>query len=695
MVDSLEQRMDQLSNQDTLKIAALLELADLEELELEERVEYAAYALRLSERMEHPLSYISSADVLTSLYYFNGEYEQAEIYAIKSVEIARHNHLDAQLANALCSLGEIEDYLGKDENSVSHILEAIEVAEDCLDYDAMVRSYISLAGYYYYRDLNAKALEYYEEAKLILVKHDEIKDRHVVMGVTESSIGWVYYYDGKMDLAIEQLKNAVNIYDTYEKNSTYASNAHASLSTLYSENADFELAQEEAQRSIDIAMINDYTVGYLNGYEALGNAYVGLKDPRRARSAFLEALDAAKRLKDIDSRLNITQSLAKVFVLEGNYEMAYDYLLGVDEIKDSIRQTEIDNAFNESITKYETEKTETENEILLQQNKIETLENKDNKAKLSQSRIIIISSVIGLLLLVGLAFVLLNRNRLKQKANAELSVAYETIQLSNEQLTNANNIIQEKNDDITASMEYASKIQEALLPTKENAELFKDSFFILMPKDIVSGDFLWYSKVGSKVIFAAADCTGHGVPGAFMSMIGNTFLHQIVNEEKVLQPSIILDQLRERVITALRQDGEDNARKDGMDMALCSLDLETRELQFAGANNPLYYTKGREIVELKGDKQPVGYMPERSGPFTNHKIVLNEGDAIYIFSDGYPDQFGGPKGKKFKYKQLRELLLSNSQKPMLSQKELLISSFYDWKGDLEQIDDVCLIGVRV
>jgi len=216
-----------------------------------------------------------------------------------------------------------------------------------------------------------------------------------------------------------------------------------------------------------------------------------------------------------------------------------------------------------------------------------------------------------------------------------------------------------------------------------------------MPKDIVSGDFLWYSKIGSKVIFAAADCTGHGVPGAFMSMIGNTFLHQIVNEEKVLQPSIILDQLKESVITALRQDGEDNARKDGMDMALCSLDIETRELQFAGANNPLYYTKDKEIIELKGDKQPVGYMPERSGPFTNHKIVLNEGDAIYIFSDGYPDQFGGPKGKKFKYKQLRDLFFANTQKPMLTQKEILVSAFYEWKGDLEQIDDVCVIGVRV
>ena len=195
------------------------------------------------------------------------------------------------------------------------------------------------------------------------------------------------------------------------------------------------------------------------------------------------------------------------------------------------------------------------------------------KAKLGQSSIIIFSSVFGLLLVVGFAAVLYNRNVIKQKTNLELQ--------------KANEIIQEKNNDITASMEYASKIQEALLPTQENKELFTDSFFILMPKDIVSGDFLWYSQSDEKVVFSAADCTGHGVPGAFMSMIGNTFLHQIVNESKVHQPSIILDHLREKVITALHQQGEEKARKDGMDMALCTLNTDTLEFEYDGANNTL------------------------------------------------------------------------------------------------------------
>jgi serine phosphatase RsbU (regulator of sigma subunit) len=178
-------------------------------------------------------------------------------------------------------------------------------------------------------------------------------------------------------------------------------------------------------------------------------------------------------------------------------------------------------------------------------------------------------------------------------------------------------------------------------------------------------------------------------------MIGNTFLHQIVNENKEYQPSKILDLLREKVILALNQQGEDKARKDGMDMALCCLNKETLELQYAGANNPLYLVHKGEMKEIKPDKQPVGYMPERPEKFQNHSLQLEKGDAVYIFSDGYADQFGGPKGKKFKYKQLRELLLGIHQKTMPDQKQELITVFNDWKGGLEQIDDVCVVGVRI
>jgi serine phosphatase RsbU (regulator of sigma subunit) len=395
----------------------------------------------------------------------------------------------------------------------------------------------------------------------------------------------------------------------------------------------------------------------------------------------LKSLEYADLLNSSSAKEAAYKGLAETYEGMTDYKSALDNYRIYMAWSDTIQNQDNLKVIIEMQEKYNSVQTTKENEILQQQNKIETLQNKENKAKLGQSRIIIFSSILGLLFVIGFAAVLFNRNVIKQKAYLELQ--------------NANEIIQEKNNDITASIEYASKIQEALLPTKENPELFTDSFFILMPKDIVSGDFLWYSQNEKSVVFSAADCTGHGVPGAFMSMIGNTFLHQIVNENKEYQPSKILDLLREKVILALNQQGEDKARKDGMDMALCCLNKETLELQYAGANNPLYLVHKGEMKEIKPDKQPVGYMPERPEKFQNHSLQLEKGDAVYIFSDGYADQFGGPKGKKFKYKQLRELLLAIHQKPMLYQKQELITVFNDWKGGLEQIDDVCVVGVRI
>ncbi|MBL7899598.1 MAG: SpoIIE family protein phosphatase, partial [Crocinitomicaceae bacterium] len=268
-------------------------------------------------------------------------------------------------------------------------------------------------------------------------------------------------------------------------------------------------------------------------------------------------------------------------------------------------------------------------------------------------------------------------------------------QRANTKLQEANAIINEKNADILASIEYASKIQEALLPTKDNPDLFRDSFFMLKPKDIVSGDFLWYSEVDGKKIFAAVDCTGHGVPGAFMSMIGNTFLQQIVNERQITKPAEVLNELRQSVIRALNQKGLGTNRKDGMDMALCVVDEKNMKLEFAGANNPMFLIQSGVLMEIRGDKQPVGYFEGFEDPFTNHEFKIEKGDCIYITSDGYVDQFGGPKGKKFKYKQFKELLFSISLKSMQDQKKILAQTFEDWKGSLEQVDDVCVVGVRI
>ncbi|MBL1144860.1 MAG: SpoIIE family protein phosphatase [Bacteroidetes bacterium] len=257
--------------------------------------------------------------------------------------------------------------------------------------------------------------------------------------------------------------------------------------------------------------------------------------------------------------------------------------------------------------------------------------------------------------------------------------------------------IEEYFEQVTDSIKYAQKIQEAILPPDYQVKrMLPDSFILYRPKDIVSGDFYWLGEANDKVFFAAVDCTGHGVPGAFMSIVGFNQLKQAIITTGGSNPAEILDHLNRGVSETLHQKEANSTNKDGMDIAICSLDYKTLELEYAGAFNPLYLLRNDEIIQVKGNKFPIGsFVDEEPSNFTNNKIQLEKGDQIYIFSDGYADQFGGPRGKKFMYKRFRELLVEIGTKELSQQKELLKESLFDWMKDEEQVDDILVIGVRV
>ena len=254
-------------------------------------------------------------------------------------------------------------------------------------------------------------------------------------------------------------------------------------------------------------------------------------------------------------------------------------------------------------------------------------------------------------------------------------------------------LVDEKNTEITDSISYAKRLQDAILPTTEViSSSLSENFVLYTPKDIVAGDFYWLEKVGDKVLFAAADCTGHGVPGALVSVVCHNALNRAVREFSLIKPSQILDKVTDLVIETFEKSTEEV--KDGMDIALCSFDMKTKEVQYAGANNSLYYIRDGAFNEIKPTKQPVGKYDNRKD-FENHILKVEIGDVFYLFTDGYPDQFGGEKGKKFKYKPFKELLAEIALEPMSIQKEKLNTSFNDWKGEYVQVDDVCVIGVRI
>ena len=226
--------------------------------------------------------------------------------------------------------------------------------------------------------------------------------------------------------------------------------------------------------------------------------------------------------------------------------------------------------------------------------------------------------------------------------------------------------------------------------------MLPDSFILFLPKDILSGDFYWLDEIDTKVLVAAADCTGHGVPGALMSIVGNNILTQAIIEHKISKPSAILDELNKGVTNTLRQKNEESKVKDGMDIVLLALDKQKNILEFSGANNPLYYIRNGELTEIKGNKFPIGiFIGEEQKHFTNHEVQLQKGDTVYLFTDGYADQFGGPFGKKFKYNQFKTTLLGMQHLTMEKQREKLLSTIKLWQGQNEQVDDILVIGIKI
>ncbi len=405
------------------------------------------------------------------------------------------------------------------------------------------------------------------------------------------------------------------------------------MASTYEEMGELENAQEYYQKNLGEGTGDIDKRCRLQCTLGLGRVLFRMGDMEEAHIRLTNSLKQAEELDAKPLQYETHSALANYYESIGDYEKSLNHYKKYHDLREEVYNAEAQNRLKNQQIAFAVEKSEKEKEIY-------------------------------------------------QLRNVELKAAYDEIQL--------------KNIAITDSINYASRIQSALLPQQKTLQKALPQHFILfLPRDIVSGDFYWASEMDNKVILAAADCTGHGVPGAFMSMLGITFLDEIVNKRNVISANEILNDLREEVIKALKQTGKEEEQKDGMDIALCVYDRDTAQLEFSGAYNSLYLIRNNELEEYKADRMPISYYGDIYQSFNNQLIQIKPGDTIYIFSDGYADQFGGPKGKKFKYRALQELLLSIHTESMEQQKQILEQQFMDWKGEIEQIDDVIVIGLKL
>ncbi len=346
-----------------------------------------------------------------------------------------------------------------------------------------------------------------------------------------------------------------------------------------------------------------------------------------------------------------------------------------------------------SLSKAELDENISRNNELADQIKIQLKE-------IEKQKLITYFISIFLILMIGLAYFAYVNYRNKKKANIALQEKNDLITTQKEEIKKQRDKAENQRDQIayqkkhiTDSIEYAKRIQTAILPSLELFSDKIDHFVLYKPRDIVSGDFYWVNEMNDRQIIIAADCTGHGVPGAFMSMLGVSLLNEIVINKGVYHPDEILNALRDEIIISLKQVEGGSDVKDGMDMTVCTLDYKKDTLEFAGANNPLIFFNDGELTQIKADKMPVS-VHENMGKFSLHKMKIKKGDSFYTFSDGFVDQFGGPRQKKFLSKNFRTLLLEIKDKPMIEQGKILDETFEEWKSEVEQVDDVTIIGVR-
>ncbi len=636
------------------------------------------------------------------VYWYQGIFEIAVQYYQNALNTYKELSDKQGIADSYLVIGIIYHEWGKYELALEYYQKSLKIFEKLDNKKAIADSFNNIGLVYKdWGNYGEKALEYFQKSLVIM---EELSNKH---GIANSftNIGEVYEQRENYEEAIDYYKKALEISEELGNKQQIAANLE-SIGNVYIKREKYEKALENHKKSLNIREQIGSKQGIASSLHSIGTVYNNWGNYRKAVEYYNESLKLAKEMKSNKLIKDNYENISEVYSAIGNNNQAFKYYKLYIAVKDTMFTEESHKQIAELETKYQTEKKEKEIALLNKDKQLKDLEIEKNQEQIKRQRSLIYFFVLGFLIVVGFSVLLYHQYNQKKKANEILAI---------------------QKQEITDSILYARRIQTAILPPESYInESLHQHFILNKPRDIVSGDFLWITQKDSKILVAVADCTGHGVPGAFMSMLGVAFLNEIVNKKEVFQANEILNQLRENVMISLHQTGKMGEAKDGMDIALSILDTTTNKLQYSGANNPLYIVRNNEksplikggvlaggsqgdvspkttnlpeLIEIKADKMPIGIQTIEKisdlTSFTNHEIKLEKGDTIYLFSDGYSDQFGGEKGKKFKYKKYKQLLVDIHDKPMDEQKEILDKTIEEWKGNLEQVDDILVMGIRI
>lgn len=630
-IDSLQHLID-ISDADSTKISLLLKIAKAQESnDRLKAFDFANVAYALSQKTKNKQMMGQCINFLGDLNWFSGDYASASNYYYKALAIFEELKDTSGMAESYRNIGWI--YMGQEryKETVQYFNKSLAINEKL--------------------GLKAKLIANYDDLAIV----------NKLMGNYEE--------------AIKLCKHTIKLSEASASTKGLAT-AYGNLAIIYVEMGEYDFAIENFQISNKNHELIDDHYNCAEGYIGLAQCYFHIKNYHKAIEYAEKSAAISQKFQYKTTLTSAYQLLAHIHSAQKNYQNAFKYMELFSNLRDSTYNEKNSRQINEMSAKYESEKKELMINSLEKDKALS--DEKSAQDKKFKIYLIIFCS------LIAIFTIFLFRSFLqKKKANNSLSLAYKEIEV--------------KNKDITDSINYAKQIQRARLPNPSIIlSHLPDSFGLYKPKDVVSGDFYWFAEhENGKLLLAAADCTGHGIPGAFMSLIGIDELNHAVLEKRLCDASSILASLNKGVKKALRQNEENSMSRDGMDIALIIFDLKNNTIEYAGANRPLYYIRENILNEIPPTKAAIGGTTSNDQEFKSHTREIKKNDMIYVFTDGFADQFGGESGKKFMTKRFKELLLSIHKKPATEQEAILEKSLAEWKKEISQVDDILVMGVKI
>ncbi len=683
-IDSLKKILSTLPA-DTQKVNVLYDLAfAFFDSDPDMTIKYGNEALAIAQKQNSSKHIGNVYNVIALGYSIKNEYQNALSYFEKALSVREKNKDKNGVAKVLGNMGNIYWNMSDYPKALDHQLRSLKLKEEVGNKQGVANSLGNIANIYSSIGDDAKAIHYNFECIKMAEQLGNKKNIEICYG----NIGGIYEGKKKHQLAIDYFMKALKLSQETGSKLDIAG-AYGNIGLSYIGLKKYQLAEEYLKKSLTLRKEIGDRLGITSVYHHLGVVNLKTKNYKLSEEYYLMALNLSKELGIEARERDILKDLSNAYIEQRKFERGFEYYKKFVRLKDTLINLNNNKIIIQKQLKYDYEKKAVADSIKISEEK------RISAIQLKQEKTQKYALYGGLVLVLLFSVFIFNRFKVTQKQKA-------IIEQKEKETQRQKHLIEEKQKEIVDSINYAKRLQDAILPQvnviKESfLKLKGDAFVVYQPKDIVAGDFYFFEDNNDHLFIAAADCTGHGVPGAMVSVVCSNALTRSVKEFNLTDPGKILDKTRELVLeTFSRSIGQ---VKDGMDISFLSIHKKNKTLKWAGANNSLWIvpklsTDVKELIEIKANKQPIG-ISDHQKPFITHQLPLNDNCTLYLVTDGYADQFGGAEGKKLMSKNFKSFLISINDRVLSEKSTLLTKNFNDWKGNFEQVDDVCVIGIMI